>query len=36
MFAFRLAPEERMMRERFGQAYDEYAARTKRVIPYVW
>ncbi len=36
MFVFRIGAEERMMRERFGQAYDDYAAGTKRLIPFVW
>lgn len=33
MFVSRLHAEERMMRERFGQQYEDYAARTKRLIP---
>ena len=36
LFAFRVVPEERMMRERFGTDYDAYAARTKRLLPGVW
>jgi protein-S-isoprenylcysteine O-methyltransferase Ste14 len=32
----RVGPEERMMRERFGGAWDAYAARTKRILPGVW
>lgn len=32
----RLGPEERMMRDRFGAAWDEYASRTKRLIPGVF
>jgi hypothetical protein len=28
--------EERTMRERFGSEYDDYARRTKRLIPGVW
>jgi protein-S-isoprenylcysteine O-methyltransferase Ste14 len=36
LFAFRLAPEERMMREEFGNDYDEYMRRTKRLVPGVW
>jgi protein-S-isoprenylcysteine O-methyltransferase Ste14 len=31
--ALRIGPEEAMMRERFGQEYDEYAARTGRILP---
>jgi protein-S-isoprenylcysteine O-methyltransferase Ste14 len=33
LFAFRLPREERMMEERFGEAYRAYAARTMRIIP---
>jgi protein-S-isoprenylcysteine O-methyltransferase Ste14 len=33
LFAFRLPREERMMEERFGEAYRAYAARTSRIIP---
>jgi protein-S-isoprenylcysteine O-methyltransferase Ste14 len=33
MWAVRVPHEEAMMRERFGDAYDAYAARTGRVIP---
>jgi protein-S-isoprenylcysteine O-methyltransferase Ste14 len=33
LFAFRLSREERMMEERFGEAYRAYAARTRRIIP---
>lgn len=36
MFAWRIRAEERMMRDRFGQAYVEYTAATKRLIPRVW
>jgi len=36
MFALRLRPEERMMLERFGQEYEDYRSRTKRLIPGVW
>jgi protein-S-isoprenylcysteine O-methyltransferase Ste14 len=36
MFAGRVRAEERMMRDRFGEAYVEYAAATKRLIPKVW
>ncbi len=28
--------EERENVERFGQAYREYAGRTKRFVPFVW
>ena len=34
--AFRLGPEEALMREHFKGAYDAYASRTKRLIPGVW
>jgi protein-S-isoprenylcysteine O-methyltransferase Ste14 len=33
LVAFRLGPEERMMRERFGAEYDAYAARTRAFGP---
>ena len=36
LVALRLGPEERMMRERFGDEYEAYRARTKRLIPRVW
>lgn len=36
LFAARVRAEERLMLERFGQRYRDYAARTKRLIPFVW
>lgn len=36
LFALRLGPEERMMREQFGAEYEAYCARTKRLVPFVW
>jgi protein-S-isoprenylcysteine O-methyltransferase Ste14 len=36
LFALRLLPEERMMREQFPGDYDAYAARTKRIVPGLW
>lgn len=36
LFALRVGPEERMMREEFGKDYEAYQARTKRLIPGVW
>jgi protein-S-isoprenylcysteine O-methyltransferase Ste14 len=36
LFALRLRPEERLMRETFGEAYDAYRARTTRLVPGVW
>ncbi len=36
LFALRVGPEERMMLEEFGKDYDEYMARTKRLVPGVW
>jgi len=35
LIALRLGPEERMMRETFGKEYEEYAERTKRLVPFV-
>jgi len=32
----RVSIEERLLRETFGQAYDDYARRVKRFIPLVW
>jgi protein-S-isoprenylcysteine O-methyltransferase Ste14 len=34
--AFRLGPEERMMLEEFGEGYEAYRSRTKRLVPGVW
>ena len=36
MFGWRLHAEERMMFEKFGQQYEDYVVRTKRLIPGVW
>jgi protein-S-isoprenylcysteine O-methyltransferase Ste14 len=36
LFAFRLGPEERMMRQEFGEDYANYMRRTKRLLPGVW
>lgn len=36
LIALRMRPEERMMREKFGVAYENYVAATKRLIPGVW
>ena len=36
LVALRVCPEERMMVEVFGREYEEYMARTKRVVPGVW
>jgi protein-S-isoprenylcysteine O-methyltransferase Ste14 len=36
LFALRLGPEERMMRDAFGAEYDAYRARTKRLVPGLW
>jgi protein-S-isoprenylcysteine O-methyltransferase Ste14 len=36
LFAFRVGPEEEMMRTRFGAEYDAYRARSKRLVPFVW
>ena len=34
LYALRVRAEERMMRDRFGAAYDEYAARVPRLLPF--
>jgi len=36
LIVFRLGPEERMMLEAFGKDYEDYQARSKRLIPGVW
>jgi len=36
LVAFRMGPEERMMREQFGKEYEAYMASTKRLVPGVW
>jgi protein-S-isoprenylcysteine O-methyltransferase Ste14 len=36
VFAFRLHPEERMMLDEFGEEYEAYMRRTKRLIPGIW
>ena len=36
LFALRMGPEERMMLDEFGQDYQAYRARTKRLVPGVW
>jgi protein-S-isoprenylcysteine O-methyltransferase Ste14 len=36
LFALRLGPEERLMRDQFGSAYDDYRRRSKRLVPGVW
>ncbi len=36
LVAFRLGPEERMMREEFGKDYEAYVGRTKRLVPGIW
>ena len=33
LYALRVGAEERMMRETFGREYDEYMARTTRLVP---
>jgi protein-S-isoprenylcysteine O-methyltransferase Ste14 len=33
---FRMEIEERMLLERFGEEYEEYMGRTRRLIPYVY
>ncbi len=36
LFALRVRAEERMMLDEFGKEYEEYMARTKRLVPGVW
>lgn len=36
MIVLRVRSEEAVLREAFGAAYDAYAARTWRIVPYVW
>lgn len=36
LYFLRVGQEEAMMRAEFGQEYDDYAARTKRIIPRVY
>jgi protein-S-isoprenylcysteine O-methyltransferase Ste14 len=36
LVALRVGPEERMMLEEFGKAYEDHMARTKRLVPGVW
>lgn len=34
--ALRVAREERLLREQFGEAFDDYTARVPRLIPWIW
>lgn len=36
LFLLRIRAEEQMMVEEFGEAYEAYRARTKRLVPGVW
>jgi protein-S-isoprenylcysteine O-methyltransferase Ste14 len=36
LYFMRVGPEEAMMRKTFGPAYDDYAARTGRVVPRIF
>ena len=36
VFALRLGPEEKLMRDQFKGEYDAYASRTKKLIPGIW
>jgi protein-S-isoprenylcysteine O-methyltransferase Ste14 len=36
VFALRVGPEERMMLEEFGNDYEAYMERTKRLVPGIW
>jgi protein-S-isoprenylcysteine O-methyltransferase Ste14 len=33
---YRIRVEEQALRDWFGEAYEEYCRRTKRLVPYVW
>lgn len=35
-FSSRISLEEAMLREKFGKAYSQYCANTKRLIPYIY
>ncbi|WP_027284948.1 protein-S-isoprenylcysteine O-methyltransferase [Rubritepida flocculans] len=35
LYAFRIGREEALMRGRFGERWDAYAARTRRVVPFL-
>ena len=35
-FWIKLLREEAWMRETFGEKYDAYCARTKRLVPLIW
>ncbi len=35
LYVFRIGREEAMLRDRFGQAWDDYAARTRRILPFL-
>jgi protein-S-isoprenylcysteine O-methyltransferase Ste14 len=36
LFALRVGAEEKMMGRQFGNEYDSYSARTRRLIPGIW
>jgi protein-S-isoprenylcysteine O-methyltransferase Ste14 len=36
LYALRVGAEERMLLERFGREYQDYMARTKRLVPGLW
>lgn len=35
-FSYRIGVEERALRAAFGEAYDRYALRTKRLVPFIY
>jgi len=35
-YGYRIATEEQLLKQEFGDAYEEYAERTKRLIPFVY
>jgi protein-S-isoprenylcysteine O-methyltransferase len=36
VYAYRIRAEEQMLGEQFGEKYQAYQARTKRLVPFLW
>jgi protein-S-isoprenylcysteine O-methyltransferase Ste14 len=36
LFSIRMSVEEKMMKRRYGKAYDEYILKTKRILPFLF